>query len=109
MAVRKAKAQKASKSKRAGLFFKILICCIELHGIVCVTMSYWLAWHGMDPCESISGTIVGEIIAPVVTYGITKTIENVFEKNYFSFSSPTSNVDSYYQSSYSNNDNGMAG
>ena len=90
---RKKVPKKASK-KYTGLFFKVLVCCIEIHGIICVSMSYWLAWHGLDPCESISSTIIGEIIAPVVTYGITKTIENVFEKNYFSFSSPVSNVDS---------------
>ena len=61
----------------------------------------------LDPCETVSSTMVSEIIAPIVTYGITKTVENVFEKNYFSFSSPVSNVDSYYCSNIKQDNNTM--
>lgn len=32
--------------------------------------------------ENLSSTIVGEIVAPLITYGISKTIENIFEKNF---------------------------
>ena len=106
-AARKAKESKKRSKKLVGLFFKILICVIECHGLVCISVSYWLAWHGLDPCETISSTVVSEIIAPIVTYGITKTVENVFEKNYFSFSSPTSNVDSYYCSNIKQDNNTM--
>ena len=35
----------------------------------------------MEPLQSLSETIAREIVAPVVTYGATKTIENVSKYN----------------------------
>ena len=37
--------------------------------------------NSMEPLQSLSETIAREIVAPVVTYGATKTIENVSKYN----------------------------
>ena len=42
--------------------------------------------------ESVSSTIITEIVAPIVIYGATKTIENIFEKNKLRFSEPIDRV-----------------
>lgn len=77
------------KKKQGGLFFKLLISAVVLHGIACVSMSYVLAWlDRVQVVESVSQTIVTEIIAPVIVYGLTKTVENIFSKNKLSFSEP---------------------
>ena len=84
-------AHKAMRDKRrkGGRFFKALVAAVVLHGVFCVTMSYVLAWtEHMQVVEGLSSTIVTEIIAPLVVYGITKTVENVFQKNRLSFSTP---------------------
>lgn len=63
-------------------FMKILVSVIVLHGLVCITMSYILAFMGHNEVvESLSSTMVSEVIAPVIVYGITKTIENVSKYN----------------------------
>ena len=63
-------------------FMKILVSVIVIHGLVCITMSYILAFMGYNEVvESLSSTMVSEVIAPVVVYGITKTIENVSKYN----------------------------
>lgn len=63
-------------------FMKVLVAVVVLHGLCCVTASYIFAWHGiMEPLESLSETIAREIAAPVVTYGLTKTIENISKYN----------------------------
>lgn len=63
-------------------FMKILVMIIVLHGLGCVTASYIFAWHGiMEPLQSLSETIAREIAAPVVVYGLTKTVENVSKYN----------------------------
>lgn len=68
--------------KKMMTFLKWIVICIELHGISCITCSYIMAFMGKaDVLENLSSTIVGEIVAPMLTYGITKTIENIFEKN----------------------------
>jgi Mn2+/Fe2+ NRAMP family transporter len=69
---------------------------VELHGITCVTLSYIMGWNDkLNVCENLSITIVGEIIAPIITYAISKTVENVFEKNKLSFSTPLQAVDNF--------------
>lgn len=61
---------------------KILTWVVVIHGLLCVTCSYIMAWAGIsDTLETLSGTLVSEVIAPITIYGITKTIENIFEKN----------------------------
>ena len=75
--------------KRAGKFFKFLISIVILHGMVCVSMSYALAWlDHAQVVEGVSTTIITEIVAPIIVYGATKTIENIFSKNKLSFSEP---------------------
>lgn len=63
-------------------YMKILVFLIVLHGLCCVTASYVYAWHGiMEPLQSLSETIAREIVAPVITYGLTKMVENVSKYN----------------------------
>ena len=81
---------KAERRKRpGGLFFKWMVSLVVLHGMACVSMSYILAWmEHTQVVESVSSTIITEIVAPIVVYGATKTIENIFEKNRLKFSEP---------------------
>lgn len=52
-------------------------------------MSYALAWmEHTQVVEGVSSTIITEIVAPIVVYGFTKTVENIFEKNRLRFSEP---------------------
>lgn len=68
--------------KKFDTFMKILVFLVVIHGLVMITWSYILATLGMqDIAEDLSKTIVVQIIAPVVVYGVTKTIENVFKYN----------------------------
>ena len=72
------------------MFFKAFIVAVELHGLLCVTMSYILAFlERTSIAEQLSSAVISEIIAPVVVLGFTKTIENIFEKNILTFSTPT--------------------
>lgn len=81
---------KSRKSKKAGgYFFKLLVSAVILHGMICVSMSYLLAWkEHSQVVETVSSTIITEIVAPVLVYGFTKTVENIFQKNRLSFSEP---------------------
>lgn len=84
-----AKKKRRKRKKIAGLFWKALIVAIEIHGMSCVTMSYVLAFMYHDQVvETVSATIVTEIIAPAIVGIISKTLENIFEKNELSFSKP---------------------
>lgn len=59
--------------------------------MICVSMSYALAWQEhTQVVEGVSSTIITEIVAPVIVYGFTKTIENIFQKNELAFSRPVS-------------------
>ena len=75
----------AKSKKRARLldsFMKILTSIVVAHGLIMVTLSYILAFMDkIQIAESLSQTVVTEIIAPVTIYGITKTIENVSKYN----------------------------
>lgn len=81
---------KANKKKNArGCFFKLVVSAVILHGMICVSMSYLLAWkEHTQVVESVSSTIITEIVAPIVVYGFTKTVENIFQKNRLNFSEP---------------------
>ncbi len=82
------------RKKHGGRFFKWLVSLVVLHGMICVSMSYVLAWmEHTQVVEGVSSTIITEIVAPIVVYGATKTIENIFEKNKLKFSEPINNVD----------------
>lgn len=83
------KAYLMRKKKPGGRFFKWLVSLVVFHGMGCVSMSYVLAWtEHTQAVEGVSSTIITEIVAPIVVYGATKTIENVFEKNKLKFSEP---------------------
>ena len=70
------------ESKKMIKALKMLTWIVVAHGLLCVTDSHILAWVGrVDTLEGLSSTQVTEIIAPITIYGITKTIENIFEKN----------------------------
>ena len=78
------------------MFFKCFIAMVECHGLLCVTMSYILAFmERTSVAEQLSIAVISEIIAPVVVLGATKTIENIFEKNILTFSTPLK----YYEDS----------
>lgn len=63
-------------------FMKILVLIVVAHGLICISLSYVLAFLGFqEVVESLSSTMVTEVIAPVTIYGITKTIENVSKYN----------------------------
>lgn len=63
-------------------FMKILVVIVVTHGLICISLSYVLAFLGFqEVVESLSSTMVTEVIAPVTIYGITKTIENVSKYN----------------------------
>lgn len=84
---------RVKKKKRAGgRFFKLLVSLVILHGTGCVSMSYALAWmEHTQVVEGVSSTIITEIVAPIIVYGFTKTVENIFEKNRLKFSEPIEN------------------
>ena len=79
-----------SKRKRISLdtFAKLVVSVVMAHGMILTTLSYILAFRGMDPVVDVSSTIVREIVAPVIVYLSTNTIMNIFEKNKLSFSVP---------------------
>lgn len=63
-------------------FMKVITFVIVMHGLTMVTLSYILAFlDKVQIAESLSQTVVTEIIAPFTVYGITKTIENVSKYN----------------------------
>lgn len=69
-------------SKFMDSFMKILVVVVVAHGLICITLTYILAFLGYaEVVESLSSTMVQEVIAPVVIYGLTKTIENVSKYN----------------------------
>lgn len=81
-------------SRPKGMFFKWFIAAVEIHGLLCVTMSYILAFmERTSIAENLSSAVISEIIAPVVVLGATKTIENIFEKNVTKFSTPVTFFD----------------
>ena len=72
-----------------GKGFKALCWIIEIHAIICITLSYVLAFlDKMNPLETLSSTITTEIVAPIVVLGFTRMVENIFEHNKLSFSTP---------------------
>lgn len=79
-------ALKEKKIKRKAPLFdgfmKVLVMVIVIHGLLCITASYVLAFCGrVEALETLSETLVHEIMGPVIAYGITKTIENVSKYN----------------------------
>lgn len=70
-------------------YIKVLTTIVVVHGLLCITTSYIMAWCGIaDVLENLSSVLASEVVAPIVVYGFTKTIENIFEKNITSISKP---------------------
>ena len=78
-------SEEDKKEKRLQMFdtfMKVVTFMIVFHGLTMVTLSYILAFMDkIQIAESLSQTVVTEIIAPFTVYGITKTIENVSKYN----------------------------
>lgn len=85
---------KKEKSKRPKIetFSKLIVFMVMLHGMLMSTLSYVLSAFGHDPVENVSVAIITEVIAPVSVYLATKTIQNIFEYNKLSFSTPISEL-----------------
>lgn len=63
-------------------FMKLITFIVIMHGLTMVTFSYVLAFMDkMQIAESLSQTVVTEIIGPFTVYGITKTVENISKYN----------------------------
>ena len=63
-------------------FMKLLVTIVVVHGLMCITASYVMAFMGYaDALENLSSTMASQIVAPVVTYGVTKMVENVSKYN----------------------------
>lgn len=79
------KTSKKEQLKRLQMFdtfMKVMTFIVVMHGLTMITLSYILAFQDkMVIAESLSQTVVQEIIGPFVVYGITKTIENVSKYN----------------------------
>lgn len=71
--------------KKAAIFdsfMKVLVIIIVGHGLLGVTASYVLAFCGYENAlETLSETLIHEVMGPVVTYGFTKMVENVSKYN----------------------------
>ena len=79
----------SGKKRKGGFFFKVLVGAVVFHGTVCVSMSYALAWTDhIQVVEGVSSTIITEIVAPIIIYGFTKTVENIFQKKRLTLSEP---------------------
>lgn len=63
-------------------FMKTIVVIVVFHGLICVTLSYILAFQDhVVIAENLSQTMITEIIAPIVAYTIKSTIENVSKYN----------------------------
>ncbi len=91
----KIKKQEENKKPKINSFPKLMLFIIILHGMMCVTASYILAFiNHITVVENLSITIVGQIVAPFVCYALGSVVSNVFEKNQLTFSTPLSAIES---------------
>lgn len=81
-----------TKRPRIETFSKLIVFMVILHGMLMSTLSYVLSAFGHDPVEDVSVAIITEVIAPVSVYLATKTIQNIFEYNKLSFSTPITEI-----------------
>ena len=64
---------------------KVLVWWFAIHSTVCLYLSYILAClGGAEIAESLSKVVVTEVIAVLLLYIVSKTVENVFKYNDFS-------------------------
>lgn len=76
------------KKPAINTYTKLLVSLVVVHGMVMTTLSYILSAFGHDPVQNVSVAIITEIIAPVVTFLVTNVVQNIFEHNKLSFSTP---------------------
>lgn len=81
-----------TKRPRIETFSKLIVFMVMLHGMLMSTLSYVLSAFGRDPVGDVSVAIITEVIAPVSVYLATKTIQNIFEYNKLSFSTPITEI-----------------
>ena len=81
------------KRPKVDTFAKLLVMLVVLHGMIMTTLSYVLAGFNHDPVQDVSVAIISEIIAPTVTFMITHVIQNIFEYNKLSFSTPLAHIE----------------
>lgn len=63
-------------------YMKFIVLIIIIHGMICITMSYYLAYIGREViAEELSKVVVQEIIAPTVIYGFKSLFENISKYN----------------------------
>lgn len=88
--IRYLKRTKDDRKKRTrALFYKLVFLMIEIHGLFLVTVSYFLAWNERtNVLESLSETVIKEIVTPFIAYTISRTVENIAEKNVTSIHVP---------------------
>lgn len=61
---------------------KRLVWLLTINGILWIWSSYILAWMGKEQiAESLSSTVCTVILGELMTYLLTKTVENVFRYN----------------------------
>lgn len=94
---KKDKVQKREQNKKPKIdtFPKLMLFIIIVHGMMCVTASYVLAFiNHITVVENLSITIVGQIVAPFICYALGSVVSNVFEKNQLTFSTPLTAIES---------------
>lgn len=84
----KVQKKRSGKKVKIDTYVKAATAVVLAHGLIMVTMSYVLAWFGKDSVDSVSITLITEIVAPLCLYMGTNCIMNIFEKNELSFSKP---------------------
>lgn len=82
-----------TKRPKVDTFAKLLVMLVVLHGMIMTTLSYVLSGLNCDPVQNVSVAIISEIIAPTVTFMITHVIQNIFEYNKLSFSTPLTHIE----------------
>ena len=80
---------KNTRKEKTITAIKLITYIVVGHGLLCITSSYIMAWCGVcDTLSSLSEVLAKEVVAPITIYGVTKTLENIFEKNISSFHKP---------------------
>ena len=86
---------KIKMKRKTTTAIKVLTYIVVGHGLLCITSSYIMAWCGVcDTLSSLSEVLAKEVVAPITIYGVTKTLENIFEKNMSSFHKPLTKEES---------------
>ena len=74
--------------KMFGRFSKIIVSITIIYSMILTTVSYIWSYLGKDPLVDLSSTIVSTLVAPVITYLVTNTVQVCLEYNKTLFSTP---------------------